>query len=121
MRTVLFQASTVYCASRAFRFRIGRNRSAVGGIVAMGASVWKDRLLNPLRDRSIPKTAISFLRRRMIEDMTVRNLSPATQRSYLNAVSKFARFFGRSPDTLMLEDVRSFQIHWHRSAWRRRA
>ena len=27
-------------------------------------------------------------RRRMIEDMTVRNLSPATQQSYLNAVSK---------------------------------
>ena len=30
---------------------------------------------------------ISTLRRRMIEDMTVRNLSPATQQSYLNAVS----------------------------------
>ena len=30
---------------------------------------------------------ISPLRRRMIEDMTVRNLSPATQQSYLNAVS----------------------------------
>jgi len=28
---------------------------------------------------------ISSLRRRMIEDMTVRNLSPATQRSYLHA------------------------------------
>ena len=28
---------------------------------------------------------ISPLRRRMIEDMTVRNLSPATQQSYLNA------------------------------------
>jgi len=38
-------------------------------------------------------TAISPLRRRMIEDMTVRNLSPATQRSYLNAVSKFSRFW----------------------------
>ena len=31
---------------------------------------------------------ISPLRRRMIEDMTVRNLSPATQQSYVNAVSK---------------------------------
>jgi hypothetical protein len=30
--------------------------------------------------------AISPLRRRMIDDMTIRNLSPATQRSYLNAV-----------------------------------
>jgi Phage integrase, N-terminal SAM-like domain len=43
---------------------------------------------------------ISPLRRRMIEDMTVRNLSPATQQSYLNAVSKFSRYFGRAPDLL---------------------
>ena len=47
----------------------------------------------------------------MIEDMTVRNLSPATQRSYLHAVSKFSRHFGRSPDRLDLEDVRAFQVH----------
>jgi integrase/recombinase XerD len=54
---------------------------------------------------------ISPLRRRMIEDMTVRNLSPATQRSYLSAVSKLSRYFGRSPDHLGLEDVRAFQVH----------
>lgn len=56
-------------------------------------------------------TDISPLRRRMTEDMTVRNLSPATQRSYIGAVSKFSRFFGRSPDRLDLEDVRTFQVH----------
>ena len=49
---------------------------------------------------------MSPLRRRMIEDMMVRNLSPATQRSYVHAVSKFSRYFGRSPDWLGLEDVR---------------
>lgn len=54
---------------------------------------------------------VSPLRRRMIEDMTVRNLSPATQRSYVHAVTKFSRFFGRSPDRLDLEDVRTFQVH----------
>jgi integrase/recombinase XerD len=54
---------------------------------------------------------ISPLRRRMIEDMTVRNLSPATQRSYLAAVSKLSRYFGRSPDCLELEDIRAFQVH----------
>jgi hypothetical protein len=37
---------------------------------------------------------------RMIDDMTVRNPSPATQRSYLHAVTKFSRYFGRSPDRL---------------------
>ena len=54
---------------------------------------------------------MSPLRRRMIEDMTVRNLSPATQRSYLHAVSKFSRFFARSPERLGLEEVRAFQVH----------
>ena len=54
---------------------------------------------------------MSPLRRRMIEDMTVRNLSPATQRSYLHAVTKFSRYFGRPPDRLGLEDVRTFQVH----------
>ena len=51
------------------------------------------------------------LRRCMVEDMTVRNLSPATQRSYVHAVAKFGRFFGRSPEKLDLEDVRAFQVH----------
>jgi integrase/recombinase XerD len=56
-------------------------------------------------------TQTSPLRRRMIEDMTVRNLSPATQRSYISAVSKLSRYFGQSPDKLELEDVRAFQVH----------
>jgi integrase/recombinase XerD len=54
---------------------------------------------------------ISPLRRRMIEDMTVRNLSPARQRSYLAAVSKLSRYFDRSPDCLDLENIRAFQVH----------
>jgi hypothetical protein len=54
---------------------------------------------------------MSPLRRRMIEDMTIRNLSPATQRSYLNAVPKFSRHFGRSPDRLGLGEVHAFQVH----------
>lgn len=55
--------------------------------------------------------AVSPLRRRMIDDMMLRNLSPATQRSYLYAVTKFSRHFGRSPDRLGLEDVRAFQVY----------
>jgi site-specific recombinase XerD len=47
----------------------------------------------------------------MIEDMTIRNLSPATQRSYLSAVSRLSRYFGRTPDRLGLEEVRAFQVH----------
>ena len=56
-------------------------------------------------------TEMNPLRRRMIDDMTIRNLSPATQRSYLHAVAKFSRHFGRSPEHLDLEDVRAFQVH----------
>jgi integrase/recombinase XerD len=53
----------------------------------------------------------SPLRRRMIEDMSIRNLSPATQQSYTYAVAKFSRHFGRSPDRLGPEDVRAYQLH----------
>jgi len=51
------------------------------------------------------------LRRRMIEDMAVRNLSPATQQSYLSAVSRLSKYFGRSPDRLGVDEVHAFQVH----------
>jgi len=47
----------------------------------------------------------------MIEDMRIRNLSPATQQSSIHAVAKFSRYFGRSPDRLGLEDARAYQVH----------
>lgn len=56
-------------------------------------------------------TQITPLRRRMIDDMTVRNLSPATQQSYAYAVANFSKFFGRSPDDLGAEEVRAYQVH----------
>ena len=54
---------------------------------------------------------VNPLRRRMIEDMRVRNLSPATQRCYVHAVAKFAQHFKRSPNRLRLTDIRSYQLH----------
>jgi isochorismate synthase EntC len=36
----------------------------------------------------------------MIDDMTLRNLSPATQQPYIYAAAKFSRFFGQSPEML---------------------
>jgi integrase/recombinase XerD len=47
---------------------------------------------------------LSPLRRRMIEDMKVRNLSPATQEAYVRAVETLSRHFGRSPGRLNLEE-----------------
>ena len=55
--------------------------------------------------------AVSPLRRRMIEDMTIRKLAPKTQEGYIRTVKNFAVFLGRSPDTANLEDVRRFQLH----------
>lgn len=54
---------------------------------------------------------ISPLRQRMIEDMTVRKLGSATQRSYIRAVKTLSEFLGRSPATATPEDLRRFQVH----------
>ncbi len=45
----------------------------------------------------------------MLEEMTLRNLSPATQQSYIYAVANFSRCFGRAPDQLGAVEVRAYQ------------
>jgi integrase/recombinase XerD len=55
--------------------------------------------------------AMSPLRRRMIEDMTIRRLAPKTQQGYVRTIQNFAVFLGRSPDTASFEDVRRYQLH----------
>jgi site-specific recombinase XerD len=55
--------------------------------------------------------AMSPLRRRMIEDMTVRKFASKTQRDYVQRVKHFTAFLGRSPDTASFEDVRRYQLH----------
>jgi integrase/recombinase XerD len=47
----------------------------------------------------------------MLEDMKIRNLALNTQDSYLRQVSQFARHFGKSPDFLGQEEIRSYQIY----------
>jgi integrase/recombinase XerD len=54
--------------------------------------------------------AMSPLRRRMIEDMTIRKFAPKTQHDYVQRVKNFAAFIGRSPDTATFEDVRRYQL-----------
>jgi integrase/recombinase XerD len=60
--------------------------------------------------------AMSPLRRRMIEDMTIRKFAPKTQHDYVQRVKNFAAFLGRSPDTASFEDVRRYQLHLTASA-----
>src|SRR6202158_4649319 len=55
--------------------------------------------------------AMSPLRRRMIEDMTIRKFAPKTQHDYLQRVKNFATYLGRSPDTANFEDLRRYQLH----------
>src|SRR5882757_6657948 len=55
--------------------------------------------------------AVSPLRRRMIEDMTIRKFAPKTQVSYIRAVRNFTVFLGRSPDQASAEDLRRYQLH----------
>jgi integrase/recombinase XerD len=55
--------------------------------------------------------ATSSLRRRMIEDMTIRKLAPKTQHDYVQRIKNFAAFLGRSPATASTEDVRRYQLH----------
>jgi len=54
---------------------------------------------------------ISPLRRRMIDDMTMRNLSANTQETYIRSVAQFSAFHRRSPDKLGVEHVRDFHLH----------
>src|SRR5271170_8316346 len=58
--------------------------------------------------KEIPMTP---LRRRMTEDMQVRNFSPHTQNSYVQQVSLFARHFNKSPEILGPEEIRSYQVY----------
>ena len=54
--------------------------------------------------------AMSPLRRRMIEDMTVRRLASKTQKDYIQIIKNLTAFLGRSPDTATFEDIRRFQL-----------
>jgi site-specific recombinase XerD len=53
------------------------------------------------------------LREQMIQDMVLRGLAPSTQRAYLEAVTKFARHYNRSPDRISNEDVKAYLLYLH--------
>ena len=54
---------------------------------------------------------MTSLRQRMLEDMQVRNLSPHTQRVYVEHVARYARHFGQSPTALGPEEIRAYQVY----------
>jgi len=54
---------------------------------------------------------MSPLRRRFIDDLRLRNLSPRTIETYVLRVALFARHFGRSPEQLGPDQIRAYQQH----------
>jgi site-specific recombinase XerD len=46
----------------------------------------------------------------MIEDLQIRNYSPRTIETYVSLVARFARHYGKSPEGLGREDIRSYQV-----------
>src|SRR5207244_6713343 len=54
---------------------------------------------------------MTSLRQRFIEDLQLRNLAPATQRSYVHYVAEFAQYFGRSPEQLDCEAIHQYLLY----------
>lgn len=50
------------------------------------------------------------LRRRMLQDMRIRNYAPRTIDCYIDMVARFARHFGKSPDQLGPDEIRTYQV-----------
>src|SRR5215831_12198470 len=92
--------------------------AVIGGKTrGLGSSEKQASCLEIEGPRTSPKTgapmtdkAISPLRRRLIEDMTIRRLSPKTHYQYIRHVKKFADFLGRSADKATAKDVHRYQL-----------
>src|SRR3954452_25621291 len=55
--------------------------------------------------------AMTPLRLRMTQDMQLRNFAPGSVSVYVDCVARFARHFGKSPESLGPDDVRAFLLH----------
>lgn len=56
-------------------------------------------------------TTCDLILQRLFEDLAARNRGPASVKSHVRALKRFALWLGRPPETATAEDVRSFQHH----------
>jgi integrase/recombinase XerD len=54
---------------------------------------------------------MSALRKQMQADMMLRGMAERTQQSYIDAVVKFAKFYGRSPEQITAEEVQRYLLY----------
>jgi hypothetical protein len=64
---------------------------------------------------ALPDRDVSPLRRRMTEEVTIRNMALNPQKAYVRAVQNFNRHFMKSPDKLSFENVREYQLQTRRA------
>ena len=55
--------------------------------------------------------AMTPLRQRMLDALELRGMAARTCESYIDAVARLARHYGRSPDTLQAEQVQQYLLH----------
>ena len=53
---------------------------------------------------------MTALRKRMLEDLRIRNYAPTTVACYIRSVAEFAKHFNKPPDQLGPEEIRSWQL-----------
>jgi integrase/recombinase XerD len=54
---------------------------------------------------------VTPLRRRMLEDMRIRNFSAATQQTYVYQIAQFAKRYGKSPEYLGLDELHNYRLY----------
>ena len=52
-------------------------------------------------------------REQMIQDRVLRGMASSTQRTYLQAVTKFARHYNRSPDRISNQELKAYLLYLH--------